>query len=67
MKGSYLGPQYLKNEIKNELDKCGAKYLSLNKNKMIDIVTNELISKKLLDGYKVEWSLDQELLVQEVL
>ena len=46
MKGSYLGPQYLKNEIKNELDKCGAKYLSLNKNKMIDIVTNELASKK---------------------
>ena len=46
MKGSYLGPQYLKNEIKNELDRCGANYLSLNKNKMIDIVTNELASKK---------------------
>ena len=46
MKGAYLGPQYSKNEIKNELDKCGAKYLLLNKNKMIDIVTNELISKK---------------------
>ena len=46
MRGSYLGPQYSKSEIKNELDKCGAKYLSLNKNKMLDMVTNELACEK---------------------
>jgi len=46
MKGSYLGPSYTDDQIKDELDKCGAKYIKLSENQLISNVVNLLIDKK---------------------
>jgi len=51
MKGSYLGPQYTNNEIKNILDSLGANYEFISEDdKLINITAN-----KLKDGYVIGW------------
>ncbi len=46
MKGGYLGPNFLKDEIEEELLKCKAKFHKLDDNLLIERVTDELISEK---------------------
>ncbi len=50
MRGAYLGPSYSENEIKISLDKLGANYNYLPKEKIITIT-----SKELTDGKIVGW------------
>ena len=44
MQCTYLGPEYSNDEIKNTLLKIGAKFVSLEKNELLDLTTNHLIS-----------------------
>ena len=46
MKGSYLGPSFTKNEIKDELNKCEAIFYELNDVDLIDKVATELSNQK---------------------
>jgi len=50
MKGSYLGPSFSKNSVKDELEKLGANYKILEKKKMIKSVA-KMISK----GKAIGW------------
>ena len=50
MKGSYLGPNYNQNHIEDQLNKCGAKFITLTKLKMI-----ESTAQALADGKAVGW------------
>ena len=66
MKGSYFGPSYDNDEILNELKNFGAKYRYLNDKDLIKFVSSKLSNQKVLDGFKEEWKLDQELLVEDL-
>ena len=46
MKGAFLGPQYNKEEIEDELNKCGAKFLKLSEDVMLEKVVNALAEEK---------------------
>ena len=46
MKGSYLGPEFSDNEIKQELDQLGAIYENLNEDKIIELTANLLAEGK---------------------
>ena len=50
MKGSYLGPSYDQNSIKNELLECGAKFDSVTEDDMI-----EKTAQALVDGKAIGW------------
>lgn len=50
MKGSFLGPKYDNNEIKNTLDKIGAKYFFLDNDDLYNYVA-DLLSKKNAVGW----------------
>ncbi len=50
MKGSYLGPEYSKNEIKKELELIGAVFEELNDKNLID-----LTAKSLANGEAIGW------------
>jgi len=50
MKGSYLGPEYSKNEIKKELELIGAIFEELNEKDLID-----LTAKSLANGDAIGW------------
>ena len=50
MQGSYLGPEYLQEEIEKELKKIGAKYLVMNDNEII-----ENTSESLKNGEAIGW------------
>jgi carbamoyltransferase len=61
MKGSYLGTEYNQEEIEKELKAAGANFETLKYDELIDKLLIFYQMKKLLDGFKVEWNLDQEL------
>ena len=46
MQGSYLGPEYSDDEIEAELKACGAKYLKLDSDDLIDQVAGALADEK---------------------
>ena len=46
MKGSYLGPEFTNEEIKNALDECGAKYSKLSEDELTDQVAEALSTEK---------------------
>ena len=46
MKGSYLGPEYSDNEIKAELETCGAVYKKLTKDELIAETVAALVDEK---------------------
>ncbi|QFR48882.1 carbamoyltransferase [Sulfurimonas lithotrophica] len=49
MQGSYLGPKFSNTEIKVYLDSVNAKYeLIEDENKLLDIVSNELVNEKVI-------------------
>ena len=50
MQGSYLGPEYLQEEIEKEFKKIGAKYLVMNDNEII-----ENTSESLKNGETIGW------------
>ena len=50
MHGSYLGPKFLASEIEKELKKCGAKYIQLNEDDLV-----EKVATLLADGKAVGW------------
>ena len=50
MKGSYLGPEYSNNEIKKQLEECGAIFEELNDKELIDHT-----AKSLSSGEAVGW------------
>ena len=53
MKGSYLGPQFSNQEIKDKLSNLGAKFHEFD--------DNDIINKTAEDLNALEWNLDQEL------
>ena len=46
MKGAFLGPEFSKEEIVDDLDACGAIYEKLSQTKLINKVVNALVNKK---------------------
>tara|TARA_B110001452_G_scaffold10514_2_gene8843 strand:+ start:122 stop:1960 length:1839 start_codon:yes stop_codon:yes gene_type:complete len=50
MQGSYLGPEYLQNEIENELKNIGAKFSVLDEDKLIDKTAEDISN-----GMAVGW------------
>ena len=46
MKGSYLGPKFSDNEIKNELSICNAKFEKVTENVLIERVASALVDQK---------------------
>ena len=61
MEGSYLGNSYTKNEIKEILDKIGAKYTYINnENDLLDYVSDLLVNDYCVGLHQEEWSLAQE-------
>jgi carbamoyltransferase len=46
MKGSYLGPDFADDEIKAELDICGAVYKKISEAKLIEEITQALVDEK---------------------
>ncbi len=52
MHGSYLGPKYNKKEISNQLDKIGAKYQILSKEKIIKKTAQEISKGKAIGWFQ---------------
>jgi len=46
MKGAYLGPKFSDNQIEAELVACGAKFIRLSENELIETVATALINEK---------------------
>ncbi len=46
MKGSYLGPQFVKSEIEAELTKCGANFHKLEDDELFEVVAKSLANEK---------------------
>ena len=46
MNGSYLGPEFSDEEIKNELDICGASYKHLSEDELINLVASAIVDEK---------------------
>ena len=52
MKGSYLGPSFNEDEIKNTLDNLGAKYEKQNEENLIITIANELKKEKTIGWFQ---------------
>ena len=52
MSGSYLGPSFDDNKIKNSLDKLGAKYESLSEENLLITVAKEISNKKTVGWFQ---------------
>ena len=52
MKGSYLGPEYTKEEIESQLTKLGAKYEVLEDEKIISNTIEDLIDEKAIGWFQ---------------
>ena len=52
MKSSLLGPKFSNQKIKEKLDKFGAKYHEFNDEKIIDLVSDDLISGKAIGWFQ---------------
>ncbi len=52
MKGSYLGPEYLQNEIEYQLNELGAKYKVLKEEEVIKNTVNDLIKGKAVGWFQ---------------
>ena len=52
MKGSYLGPKFEDDFIKNELDNLGAKYKNLSRSEIIATSARELANNKILGWFQ---------------
>ena len=52
MQGSYLGPEYSNEQIKNHLDKLGAKFEILNDDDLIDRTTDDLKDDKAIGWFQ---------------
>ena len=46
MNGSYLGPEFSDEEIKTELDICGASYKHLSEDELINLVASAIVDEK---------------------
>ena len=46
MKGAFLGPYYNNDEIESELNACGAKFVKLSQDHLIEHVASSLVDKK---------------------
>ena len=46
MRGAYLGPAFMDNEVKAELTKCGAIFKRLSENELIEVVATEIANAK---------------------
>ena len=52
MKGSYLGPKYIESEIEKKLIQLGAKFEKLNKNELLEKVTEDLKNEKAIGWFQ---------------
>ena len=52
MQGSYLGPEYSNGQIKNDLDKLGAKFEILDDDDLIDRTTDDLKDNKAIGWFQ---------------
>jgi carbamoyltransferase len=46
MKGAYLGPEYSDEDIRKELDSCGAVYLEMSFDALVEAVVSNLVAEK---------------------
>ena len=52
MQGSYLGPEFSNDEIKEQLDKVGAKYEFLSEQKLIDKAVKDLSHEEAIGWFQ---------------
>ena len=52
MQGSYLGPEFSNDEIKEQLDKVGAKYEFLRTKKLIDKAVKDLSHEEAIGWFQ---------------
>ena len=60
MKGSYLGTEYIEDEIEKDLKSVGANFKTFDYEELLNKAVEFLANEKLLVGFKAEWNLVQE-------
>ena len=61
MKGSFLGPKYSNDYIRNELNEVGAKYQEVDDDELIFITTEELKNNSAIGWFQGRMEFDLEL------